>query len=951
MNRFFPSVFLVAAISLLLSVIWPSSSSAAMPTFTSLGQLRAQGLEVPGAMALDAAGNLYVADAQGGEVFSFDRYGRLKAVFDAQVSGRGLAVSPDGSKLYVARKHKVVVLDAVSGTHLLDLTNDTFGLVGEIELDDAGNVYVADVGVNNQTIKILSPAGQPKASFGGAGTAAGQFRQIGCMAFTPAGQLLVVDQSAVNNKVQVFTVDPVTFAATVSASYLTTSLANFGAPGVVAPRGVDFDSQGRGYFLDFLNSQLRIVSPGMTYLGSYGQTGFAVGQLAYVTDVAVENTIDSQSGKANTRVFVSCDAGRIEVFGVDGGVSPVFVNHAPSVPVPQGPVAGSEVTVAAPSLQFAAASDEDGDALTYQITIYQGDTVVSQITTALTSVNLPSGLLTENAGCSWTVEAFDAEGAGSGASAPATFVVNAVNEPPSAPVLVTPVKGETLAGAGLLSWQASNDPDPNDTLLGYRVEVSADVAFTAPVLTTQVAGLDVALADFAAYAELADGGAYFWRASAVDSDGLVSVPGASGQFVYDTALLKVAANVPGASVYLGGNHGYAGRFVGIAPVEVRDLTEGALSVVVERVGFEPYVTQVAMFGAENVSVSAVLSPARQPAGLQLVGNGINGRTGLDVGDAAVPFLVDFDNDGDLDLLAGGANGNVTLFPSMQLTSRGQLTFQAGTSLRLPVMPGAVPFVADWNNDGRKDLLVGQADGSVKLFLNTALEAAPAFGAGQDLAVAGSVLNVGAKAAPAVIDLDGDGAKDLVVGNAAGQVMAFYNAGDDVAPQLAAPVLLFQTAGAAVPFPVDLDADGQRDLLVAVNGQAVPYRNDLTATGTFVAGAALAGGGFNAVFPLDINSGKGKDLIVGQADGKLAYWAGNANVLTAAALAALMEKVDEVAGLLAAEAPELLPQIDKIRQQIISGSLAGAVKTAQDLAGKLPAGEARAAVLELAALCR
>lgn len=42
---------------------------------------------------------------------------------------------------------------------------------------------------------------------------------------------------------------------------------------------------------------------------------------------------------------------------------------------------------------------------------------------------------------------------------------------------------------------------------------------------------------------------------------------------------------------------------------------------------------------------------------------------------------------------------------------------------------ATPFVIDWNNDGNKDLLVGDGDGYVWLFLNTNTNADPLFNGG------------------------------------------------------------------------------------------------------------------------------------------------------------------------------------------------------------------------------
>jgi hypothetical protein len=901
-------------------------------------------------MAVDGAGNLYVADARGGEVFKFDRYGRLLATFDVQATGSGLALSADGVTLYVAGMDNVVVVNAASGERLPDLAAaGFFKLVGEITVDGSGNVYVADIGVAEQSVKIFSADRRVLGKFGGAGSASGQFSKIAGMAFDSKGQLVVVDESAINNKVQVFTIDPVTYAATVKASYLTTSLANFGAPGIVGPRGVAFDGQGRGYFLDYSNSQVRIVSPEMAYLGSYGPAGYGVGQLAYVSDAVVETLV--LDGKVNTRLFVSCDSGRIEIFGLDSSVSPVYVNHAPTMSAPLGPVAGSEVTTLTPALQFSAATDDDGDAIVYQVSVFQGGKLVTRVDSAATTVTLAAGLLVENSTYSWAVEAIDSKGAASGASLPTTFVVNAVNEAPSTPVPVAPATGASIDGTGLLTWQASADPDPNDTLLGYRVEVSAVADFAAPVLSAQVGGTEVALADFAAYADLVDGQTYFWRVSATDNDGLVSVPGDVGIFVYDTASLTVTANIADAKVYLGGNLAYAGRYLGVAPVEMRDLVPGVFSVVVERAGFEPYVAQIVVAGTDNAVVQAALVPARQPAAFKQLVGGINGRSGLAVNGAATPFLVDFDNDGQLDLLVGDASGQVALFPAAPQPVSGQLTFQAAKGLGLPILPGAAPFVADWNNDGRKDLLVGLTDGSVKLFLNAGLEAAPAFGAGQDLIVAGSALNVGGQAVPVVIDLDGNGSKDLVVGNSAGQVLAFVNQGDDAAPQLAAPVLLAQLTGAVAPASVDWDADGRRDLLVTVNGVSTVLRNDLALSNTFVAGESLPVSKAFAVFTAELNGAKGKDLLVGQADGRLAFWSGNSNTLTAAGLAGLLTKADEVAELIAVSAPALSGDVSKLRSQIEAGSLGGASKTADSLAQLLAAGPARDALLELGNMCQ
>src|SRR6056297_907030 len=123
-------VCLVAVISLLLGVIWPSPAVAAVaPEIEPLGDIET-GLTVPGKLDVDAAGNLYVADARSGKVLKFDASGDLLRSYDAAaVSGRGLAVKSDGSRIYAATRDQVVTLDGQSGA-----------VVGQIDLAGAGDV-------------------------------------------------------------------------------------------------------------------------------------------------------------------------------------------------------------------------------------------------------------------------------------------------------------------------------------------------------------------------------------------------------------------------------------------------------------------------------------------------------------------------------------------------------------------------------------------------------------------------------------------------------------------------------------------------------------------------------------------------------------------------------------------------------------------------------------------
>jgi hypothetical protein len=316
-------------------------------------------------------------------------------------------------------------------------------------------------------------------------------------------------------------------------------------------------------------------------------------------------------------------------------------------------------------------------------------------------------------------------------------------------------------------------------------------------MTTTTETTSVALDAFADYANLVAGTTYLWSVTAADSAQAVSAPSLSGRFVYNVATLTVTANMPDADVYVIGNHGYPGQWLGTTPLELTGLAASTFTMVVERAGFEPYVTLVSFDGTSSKTVYAQLVPARKPTGFRTVTDSINGKTGLTVGGNAASFVVDYNNDGKLDLLTGDGAGQVKLFPSITFASSSKFTVGAGQSL-VQVSASAVPFVADWNNDGRKDLLVGQADGTVRLFLNNGTDAAPVFDAGQFLQIAGVPADFGSNAAPVVIDLNLDGLKDLVVGNSAGQVVFCRNQGSDDAPQLAAATALFTVTGAAVP---------------------------------------------------------------------------------------------------------------------------------------------------------
>jgi hypothetical protein len=113
--------------------------------------------------------------------------------------------------------------------------------------------------------------------------------------------------------------------------------------------------------------------------------------------------------------------------------------------------------------------------------------------------------------------------------------------------------------------------------------------------------------------------------------------------------------------------------------------------------------------------------------------------------------------------------------------------------------------------------VADGSGAVSLFLNRGRKSKPALAAGRRLSAGDTMLQLGARASVMVCDWDNDGRKDLVLADDKGYYFS-RNTGTDVVPELAPPKpVLF--AGKKVSYVrpnlgsfVDWDNDGRRDLI-------------------------------------------------------------------------------------------------------------------------------------------
>ncbi|WNB77436.1 PKD domain-containing protein [Methylomonas koyamae] len=166
-----------------------------------------------------------------------------------------------------------------------------------------------------------------------------------------------------------------------------------------------------------------------------------------------------------------------------------------------------------------------------------------------------------------------------------------------------------------------------------------------------------------------------------------------------------------------------------------------------------------------VNTGSPTIPQWAPQGF--IGN--SSGTAYDIGSYSSPFFFDWDNDGDEDIVAGNSNGNLYLIrnagsPSVaKWDSPSLISDNAGV---IDVGSYAKPLVADFNADGRLDLLVGNSDGVIYRYENIS-QSSSIIWALKDAQLAKA--DVGSYAAPVAFNLDGDIDEDLLIGNSSGLI--------------------------------------------------------------------------------------------------------------------------------------------------------------------------------------
>lgn len=168
---------------------------------------------------------------------------------------------------------------------------------------------------------------------------------------------------------------------------------------------------------------------------------------------------------------------------------------------------------------------------------------------------------------------------------------------------------------------------------------------------------------------------------------------------------------------------------------------------------------------------------------------------VDVYGMPSPNFADFDGDGDLDLICGEFVDKFTWFKNTGSRSRpsyavGRYLTYKGEPLRMDLCM-IVPVALDWDKDGDIDLVVGQEDGRVALMENTGtlMDGMPRFLPAKFFFQQADELKFGALVTPFSFDWDNDGDEDLICGNTAGYIGFIENLDGGDPPRWAGPVYL------------------------------------------------------------------------------------------------------------------------------------------------------------------
>ncbi|MCK4806561.1 MAG: VCBS repeat-containing protein [Candidatus Aegiribacteria sp.] len=150
---------------------------------------------------------------------------------------------------------------------------------------------------------------------------------------------------------------------------------------------------------------------------------------------------------------------------------------------------------------------------------------------------------------------------------------------------------------------------------------------------------------------------------------------------------------------------------------------------------------------------------------------------ISLGHNSAPSVVDWNNDGLPDIVAGRLEGIPTCLylyinkgvTGAPLFNETDTVFCSGEPIQLYV---SYPDFGDMNNDGLQDLILGSSTGRIACYTNCGTADLPVFEEHEDLIADGEVINFYSYIRPSVCDWNEDGIPDILAADYSGEIFLF-----------------------------------------------------------------------------------------------------------------------------------------------------------------------------------